>query len=32
MKNKIKKAVDKKKNCGCNCDDYEKNKKKLVKK
>lgn len=31
MKNKIKKAVDKKKNCGCDCDDCEKNKKKLAK-
>jgi hypothetical protein len=32
MKNKIKKAVDKKKNCGCDCDDCKKNKKKLIKK
>ena len=31
MKNKIKKVVDKKKNCGCNGDDCKKNKKKLVK-
>ena len=32
MKNKIKKAVDKKKKCGRDCDDCEKNKKKLIKK